>query len=363
MKVLLIADHRSPHVIKWAHSIKEESNDLVVFSLREGDEKVEKDYFDVGIKVYTMPLNKQKKDFLSKLSYLKARKKIKQIILQEKPDIINAHYLTSYGLLSILSAGNVPVLISVWGSDVMQFPYRSFLHKSLVNFILNKATAVSVTSYELKKHVNLYRKENVYVIPFGIDTEEFKKRVTSFDEGKITIGSIKQLEPIYNIDKLISVFKELSDEFDNVELLLVGSGNEEVYLKHMVREFGIEAKVVFCGWIHTDKIPEYHNRIDVFANLSENESFGVSVIEASATETPVIVANVGGLKEVVKDKETGFLVTVEDRRELVEKFRILIQNRNLRLDMGKKGREFVLKNYSQSVCVKELLKVYHELTS
>ena len=109
------------------------------------------------------------------------------------------------------------------------------------------------------------------------------------------------------------------------------------------------------------EIVDYYNELDIYLALSteDSESFGVAIIEASSCEKPVIVSNVGGLPEVIDEKNTGFIVNKEDYIKASEYLEKLILDKNLRIEMGKKGREFVEKNYDFSTNLKQMINIYN----
>ncbi|MBK8586423.1 MAG: glycosyltransferase family 4 protein [Bacteroidetes bacterium] len=99
---------------------------------------------------------------------------------------------------------------------------------------------------------------------------------------------------------------------------------------------------------YSDLVPAAHNEIDIFVNPSVHESFGVSVLEASACENPVVVTNVGGLKEVVVNNSTGMIVEQGNQNELIKAISYFVENREQIDIFGKRGRAFVSGNYDQS---------------
>lgn len=109
-------------------------------------------------------------------------------------------------------------------------------------------------------------------------------------------------------------------------------------------------------------IPNYHNMIDISVFPSVMESFGVSVLEASACEKPVIVSNIGGHPEVVKENETGFIVPTKDSGAIALELEKLILNPVLRRTIGKNGRKWVQEKYEWGSCVVEMIKLYKEST-
>ena len=199
---------------------------------------------------------------------------------------------------------------------------------------------------------------------FGIDTDKFKplKAESLFSTEDTVIGTIKTLEKKYGIEYLIKAFKIVMDEFPSkkLNLLIVGRGPEENNLKRIVKELGLENNTVFTGYINPDEIPKYHNMIDIFAALSEIESFGVSVLEASACEKPVIVSNAEGFKEIVKNELTGFIVDRNNIQQAADKIKNLIKDKNFRKKMGRAGREQVLNVYNWNDNVTQMIEVYNK---
>jgi glycosyltransferase involved in cell wall biosynthesis len=123
----------------------------------------------------------------------------------------------------------------------------------------------------------------------------------------------------------------------------------------------LDEKTFFAGRIQHNELVTYYNMIDIFVNVSRNESFGVSVLEASACGKPVVVSNAGGLTEVVKDQVTGFTVTPENVKETSDAIEKLILDKNLRDVFGKNGRNFVIENYNWNSNVEEMIEVYKTL--
>ncbi len=172
MKILLLADINSSHTIRWAKALAQHNMDILVVGLA-GLNHTEFDGIE-NLSVRSLhQLIDYKHQALSKVKYLKALPVVKQCIREFRPNIVHAHYATSYGLLGALS-GFHPFVISVWGSDVYEFPKTSFLHKSLLQYNLGKADKILSTSQAMAKETALYTNKNIDITPFGIDTNIFK---------------------------------------------------------------------------------------------------------------------------------------------------------------------------------------------
>ena len=129
-----------------------------------------------------------------KLDYLLHGKQLKALIDSIQPDIVHAHYLTSYGSMCAFSKVR-PFWLSVWGADVYDFPKKSILHKWLVKYTLAKAAHVLSTSRAMAEETKKYTDKPIGITPFGVDMELFSpaKRTRAADDGRFVIGTVKTL--------------------------------------------------------------------------------------------------------------------------------------------------------------------------
>jgi len=363
MKILLLSDPNSVHTIKWAKALAGRNIDITIFGL--GD-LIVKDYLGINnIEIKTLNQSVTNAEgALNKIKYVKALPIVKKIIQEFNPDIVHAHYASSYGLLGALS-GFEPFVLSVWGSDVFSFPKKSFIHKQILKFNLKKATKILSTSHVMAEETKIYTNKNIEVIPFGIDLEKFMPlKVNSlFNDDDIVIGTVKSLEKTYGIEYLIKAFKILCDKYPllPLKLLIVGGGSLEEYLKNLTKELNIENNTIFTANIPFVEVPKYHNMLTVSVSVSNSESFGVAIIEASACAKPVIVSNVGGLPEVVKDGVTGIVVPPKDPDETANAIEKLILDQDLSKQMGLNGRERVKKLYNWDDNVQQMIQIYKDI--
>lgn len=204
--------------------------------------------------------------------------------------------------------------------------------------------------------------KKIFITPFGIDTNKFIS-LHSKHSNKIVIGTVKTMKDIYGIPYLIRAFAQLIKEDKTnqpIELLLIGGGNQINEYKKMVRDLNIEHLTHFTGQINHDDVPEYLNKLDIYCAPSESESFGVAILEASSCELPVIVSDVGGLPEVVDDKVTGYIIEKGNVEEMKIRLINLIENPDLRVSMGKNGRNKVVESYDWEKSVEIMKHVYRE---
>jgi L-malate glycosyltransferase len=362
MKIFLLADINSVHTKKIVKGLSHEGIDVAVFSLsrRENSdsEAYAKIYDEGGLSKEAFSAGTGRK-----ISYLKQIRFLKKIIGEFKPDIVHAHYATSYGLLGKLSGFN-PFVISAWGSDLLEFPSNK-LKQLFLRRILISADELMATSVTLQKAIREISGRNSLITPFGVDSKIFcpTEGRGFFPEGTIVFGTVKSLEHVYGIDILIRAFALVRKNNSlPTGLLIVGDGTKREELETLVNSLGLTGSVIFAGKVEHDKIPEMQNSLNVFVNVSRYESFGVSVLEAMSCAKPVIVTNTGGLAEIVSS-ENGVKVPVEDVESTADAMTKLLKDKNLRIQMGERGREIVLQKYEWSATIKLMIGAYQKLLS
>lgn len=359
MKILLLADAYSVHTMKWVKSLSENNIEIAIFSLnyKAGDNNL----YHKNIKIYYSLDKNKKNNVFFKIRYLEALPLLKKVIKIFQPDIIHAHYATSYGLLGAL-VGFHPYIISVWGSDIFDFPNISLFHKNIIKYNFFKADIILSTSNVMAEEIQKYTSKGIKVTPFGVDINEFKPlNVDSiFKPNEIVIGTIKTLEEKYGIEYLIRAFSIVKKRNNQLplKLLIVGEGSQKTYLKKLAEDLGIAEDSVFTGKIVHSLVPVYDNMLSISVSVSNSESFGVAVIEASACEKPVVVSNVGGLPEVVEDGVTGLIVPPRNPEKTALAIEKLILDSSLRAEMGKAGRKRVFQLYNWHNNVQQMISIY-----
>ena len=363
MRILLLSDTYSEHTEKWALGLASNGIEVGLFSFNKASYAWYQN--TPNITVLYEPISEITSDKISsKLLYLKYVSLLKKSIAKFMPDVVHAHYATSYGLIGALS-GFHPFVISAWGTDVMKFPQKNFVFKSILKYNLNKADAICATSHTIKDYLKPVTSKNIHVIPFGVNIEEFsKKEVKSlFSDESFVIGCIKALEDLYNIDVLIKAFAVLKSKFPSksLKLLIIGVGSQEAELKKMVSDLKLAEDVTFTGRIAFSEVSHYFNMLDVLANISDYESFGVSVIEAMACEKPVIATNTGGLKEIIENSTFGSLVEIDNVEQTAYEMERYLLDENLKQKVGKAARAKVVEKYNWTNNIHQMIDLYRTI--
>jgi len=359
MKVALLAIRQSIHTVRWANALANRGHNVTVISSHTGGDPLRD-----RVQEHTLSISRPAGYFLNVFE-------LRSLLRRLQPDLLHAHFASGYGTLARLS-GYHPFLLSVWGRDVYEFPYRSWVHRWLLNANLRAADHVCSTSKVMAEQTRSVCEDlgPITVTPFGIDPESFSPRPGSKENGDgITIGTVKALADKYGIDVLIEAVAMVRDRLQDerwdgsLRLLIVGDGSEREALEQLVQDLNLESLTTFTGQVPHREVPKYLSTLDVYVAPSrrDSESFGVAVLEASACEFPVVVSDVGGLPEVVKSGETGLIVPRENVQATAEAILKLVRHPKTRKEMGRAGRVWVRDQYSWSSCVDRMESVYHQL--
>ena len=361
LKVLLLSDSSSEHTEKWALGLALRGIKIGLFSFNKASYKWFSNIENISLLHETNETVNAKKT-KTKFKYIQYVNDLKKAINEFKPDILHAHYATSYGLIGALS-GFHPFVVSVWGEDVYKFPNTSWLHKSLLRFNLKKADEILSTSDIMRNETRKYTHKDIMITPFGVDTKVFCKKQVNKEKDTIYIGTIKAIEDKYGIKYIIEAAKILTQRHptQKFKFLLIGPGTKIEYYKSLIKKEKLESVIEIPGRIPFAEVSNYHNMLDVFLNVSvdNSESFGVAVVEAMACETPVIVSNVGGLIEVVEHGEFGRIIKKESALEIANGIDKVLADKENTKKISIKAREHVLKKYDFNVCVDKMIHIYN----
>ena len=366
-RIMILSDSSSDHTKRWVKSIADRGNVVALFSLNIQDSDY---YHNLGnVKLYAYDVygrlkDKRKNGAFEKINYLKTILKLRHHISEFEPDIVHAHYATSYGMLGVLS-GFRPLIISLWGSDAYLFPKVSCIHREILKFNLSKADKILSTSHCMAQEVAQYTDKEITVTPFGVDIDKFAYKRIEKQDDEIIIGTVKTLLYIYGLDVLIDAFSIVvrNNPTLNLRLYIAGDGIELNNLRKLVEKLSLLDRVVFLGRISNDSVPEFLSRMYIYVALSrsDSESFGVAVVEAMSCGVPVVVSDADGFKEVVPNGVAGYVVPKNNAELAAERIMQLLSDKELVKKMGEAGRRHVIENYTWSSSVDKMIDVYDSI--
>jgi glycosyltransferase involved in cell wall biosynthesis len=166
----------------------------------------------------------------------------------------------------------------------------------------------------------------------------------------LLVGQVGQLLPWKNYSDLIKLAVQVAPLFQNVHFVIIGEdlfGENTDYvngLKALIEEHGLTSRISFLGY--RKNIRDCMNELDLLVHFALHEPFGRVLIEAMSLEKPVVAYDSGGIKEIVRDSKTGFLISPGNHSEAASKVMLLLEDEGLRKSLGTQGRTDVCERFS-----------------
>lgn len=298
----------------------------------------------------------------------KQHKKVQKIIEDYQPDIIHGAVFEGVTMAAITGwLKKVPVIIIEETSDPQNRSWKGDLLMKLFSKIADVVIGVSegVTEEYLKGKLNLPSSKAITInngvaLPRSISEDEIAiaKMQYGISESDFVVGSMGRMlqDSHKRFSDLIKGFAVFSENKMNVKLLLVGDGRELEGYRILVENLGLKEKVIFAGY--QSDVALHYRLMNVFALVSAREAFGLVLAEAMLNKLPVVATRVGGMKYIVDDQQTGFLVEPFQIEEIAEKLEYLYQHPEQRVQMGENGFEKAVNNYTEEVYVKTIEELY-----
>lgn len=364
MKIALVSAANSIHTRRWANALAERGHEVHVIYCSNHDFAFD---CDEGKKIICKRLS-----FPAPFGYYLNAAQLKNYIMRQKFDIVNIHYASGYGTLGRL-AGQKHALLSIWGSDVYDFPYQSKFNLKTVKKNLQYYDYLASTSQcmaeQTRKIVEI--KKEIFITPFGVDVNRFKPVNVEKKSGYV-VGTVKTLSYKYGIDISIKAFAEMlkmlnengkNEIADNISYEIYGKGEEKDNLIALIQELGLKEKVRLMGYVENSRLPEIINGFDVFCCTSryDSESFGVAVVEAMACAVPAVTSDVDGFREVMENGKTGYVVRRKDHIATAKALYRLITEKDERFLFGENGRKRVIDLYDWGNSVDKMESIYETM--
>ena len=362
MKICYIADTASIHTRKWVKFFAERNHETHLISYKFwADAKVD------NVSLYVLRAicpQMAKLSFAPNLvsNLIQLRGLLKRI----KPDILHAHYVTDSGLLAALS-GFHPFVMTAWGSDVLVLPQEFRRWRWIVKYVVKRADLLTCDAEHMKKkliELGAYH-QKIRIVNFGVDVAEFDPDING-EKIREKLGlasspvviSLRSLEPVYDIESLISSISLVSKKIPEAKFIIAGRGSQEFMLKELSKSLGILENTKFVGLIPYEELPQYLRAAEIYVSTSLSDAgLAASTAEAMACKLPVVITDFGDNRDWVKDGEGGFIIPTKNPAILAEKIVYLLQNQDVRRRFGKINRRVIEErnNYQKEMAKMESL--------
>jgi glycosyltransferase involved in cell wall biosynthesis len=297
-------------------------------------------------------------------------KKVQKIIDEYQPHIIHGAVFEGVTMAAVNGfIKKVPLLIIEETSDPQNRSWRGNLLMKIFSLVSDVVIGVSPGVLEYLENTLKIPKNKIRLInngvalPRNISEQEILKNkdLLGICSEDFVVGSVGRMlqDEHKRFSDLIKGFAQFAVAKDNCKLLLVGDGKEIIPYRKLATTLGIENKVIFVGY--QEDVTLFYTMMDVFALVSAYEAFGLVVAEAMLNKLPVIATKVGGMKYIVEDSETGFLVEKFNVDEIALAIDKLYLDKVLRNKMGENGYKKAIEEYTEHKYVAEIEKLYNSL--
>ena len=286
----------------------------------------------------------------------------------EKADIVHLHLPNPAAAIACLLARPAAEVVVTWHSDIVRQRKLLRLYRPLERMLLNRCSAIVATSpaYSAGSLVLREHADKCRLIPYGIDAEQF-------DEARVDRSIVEKLRQRFGPRTILSVgrlvyykgIKFLIRAMTDVaaQLVIIGDGPLRAELEREAASNGISDRVIFLGEVDDDLVNYYHAS-DVFAlpSCERSEAFGIVQLEAMASGIPVVNTRIDtGVPYVSQDGVTGFTVAPRSSDEMAAALNRLLDNSDLRKEMGRAGRDRVVNEFGIAKMAAQTLDLYRSV--
>lgn len=297
--------------------------------------------------------------------------KMATVARSENLDLLHVHYAIPHSISAILARESikqkryVPVITTLHGTDItLVGADRSYL--PITRYGLQQSDGITAVSKFLKQAtIETFDFDEIEVIPNFISPDLYRREKGSpicrdlSPNGEKLLVHVSNFRPVKRPADCVEILAKVREKGGNARLVMVGDGPELSAVRHRAKQLNVADETIFVG--KQAKIVDYLAIADVFLLPSAEESFGLAALEAQACEVPVIATKVGGIAEVVNDRESGFLSDIGDAEKMANDALKFITDEEMRRSFGERGRELAVSRYSSEKIIPQYIKFYEKV--
>ena len=381
MKILQITPFFFPsiagienYVYNLSDNLSNKGHNITILTVNT--EKVQKeDIISENVSVYRCSLNFRYHKGLISIEF------IKRILSANDYDIYHVHIPFPLGLEIAVVASkfhNIPLVVTHHGEytkgNVLYSLISSTYSKICRTISLKYADRIVVLTQSYSEYLKLNKKirKKIKIIKSGVDTQRFSATIdgttlrkkygfTDRDKVVLFVGSLSIYNRYKGVDYLIRALSGIRSADGNIKLVIVGRGELVSELKELAKQLKLEQEVIFATSVSDEELPFYYAMCNVFVlpSISGPESFGIVLLEAMASGKPVIASNLPGVKDVVKEGITGYLVEPKNVEQLGQRILKIIKDAERGKKLGENSRKVIIEEYLWVNKVGEFEELYN----
>jgi N-acetyl-alpha-D-glucosaminyl L-malate synthase BshA len=292
--------------------------------------------------------------------------KMIEVIEDRRLDVLHVHYAIPHSISAYLARQLLPgrsfgIVTTLHGTDITLVGSGS-AYRDVTRFGIEQSDEVIAVSDWLKRETNRVfgATKEIHVVPNFVDTTRYRPResrcspLLCVSADAPIVMHVSNLRPVKRVSDTIRAFGDACGG-TKAQLVIVGDGPDRAEADALVTELRLGEQVQFLGLV--DDVADLLPFADALVVSSELESFGLAALEALACGVPVVGYDSGGMKEVVEDGKSGFLVRFGDVPALAARLKTLLANETLRRDFGARGR----RRAEEEFALQKILGVHEKL--
>lgn len=333
--------------LNLVHALIQGNHQVVVACYFEYNIEMVHLYQQAGATVVRFNPNSKRVHGIKSISFL--YKRLKQALKQHKPDIVHVQYMAPGAipiiLLKLLGIKHILATAHTTADIYSNLRVVHFIQKycvtafTCITEVAEKSFFGSSKPYTLQTQLKKRNHFTVYnALPYHFQIKKVPERTFSHP---ITLGVVSRLEKIKGMDLIIPAFCKVLRDYPDVKLLVVGEGSLKESMIKQTQELGISDSIEWAGRQAPHNLDKYYQQIDILLMPSRSEGFGLTAIEGMAYGCVVVASNVGGLPEVIKNKESGLLHASEDTEDIADKVKELLTHPGIAQSYSKQAHKQV----------------------
>jgi glycosyltransferase involved in cell wall biosynthesis len=367
MRILYLADAGSIHTQRWVEHFANKGHEVHLISYRSwggGDIQNMNLY---QLKMSPLPIN-----------LLRHVKQIRRLIKIIKPDLLHAHYISTYGFLGALS-GFRPLIMSAWGSDVLVVPENSKIGRFKVKYALQKANLILANHHYLMMYLHERFKlplHKITELPIGVDVgtfhrdyqQEGEKLRSEFgiNQDGFVVLSPRHCREHYRIEYIIRAMPYITARYqDAILIVLTGIGGEPEYenkMEDISNELGVARNVrIIHRGLSPHEMAALYNMADALVSVPVSDEFAISISEGMICGAVPIVCDLDVYREYLKDGVNAHFVQAENPQQIAQKVCDCIEHPEQKKSFFEINKRIIEDKENWGKSVQELEELYVRL--
>ena len=283
------------------------------------------------------------------------------ICIRKRVSLLHAHFVIPTGFIAVFVSRllSLPLVVTAHGSDVLSLPRRSAFLRRIAIFTLRRADRIIAVSERIRDVISSWGipRRKVVCLPIGIDETCYSPG----GEREDLVVSIRNLNPVYNVETLIRAVGEVVEHLPRTRFLIVGDGTERERLESLADKLGVADFIDFKGRVPREEIPRILSRGKVYVSTSLSDGTSVSLLEAFASGIFPVVSDIPANSQWIVDGENGYLFPTREAHLLAQKIILALNNDALRRNAMEKNRYLVEEKGSWNAIIPRIEDIYRSL--